>query len=290
MPWSDYPLRTLTLPADAGPNDAQIVIGADIPAELVTYYAPLVVRTGTLYRTDADTYSYDVLITSGGLSYRAIGSADAGVVDEIFRMLDASPGQLTYGAHDAAHTPSVAFTNLARLFIESGAGFNIDGQPAPRGQQGAGYAVAGGTPAASVGAEVAVPAASWATEPSITIPNQKLWAVTVQMLPSSTDNGANFGLIKVRKGSASVVGTVLGNCYIQYPAGFGNFGRSQTWVFLIKNTSGSTVTTKLSLTIQLTAGVQLNLYGGDATSPMFISAFDLTDQGFDVLGAMAISV
>lgn len=38
MPWSDYPLRTLVIPQDAGPFDPRTVIGPDIPAELAAYY------------------------------------------------------------------------------------------------------------------------------------------------------------------------------------------------------------------------------------------------------------
>lgn len=38
MPWSESPLRTLTLPQTAGAGDPRFVIGPDLPAELTAYY------------------------------------------------------------------------------------------------------------------------------------------------------------------------------------------------------------------------------------------------------------
>lgn len=40
MPWSEAPLRTLTLPQDAGSTTPRVVIGPDVPAELVAFYGP----------------------------------------------------------------------------------------------------------------------------------------------------------------------------------------------------------------------------------------------------------
>jgi hypothetical protein len=100
MPWNDYPLRTLTLPADAGPSAARIVIGSNIPPELVTFYAGFgyTVDAVILFYEAGGNYQYQALITAtfpDGSANMVIGKVSAGVVSEEF-FLNGAPGGVLY--------------------------------------------------------------------------------------------------------------------------------------------------------------------------------------------------
>lgn len=68
MPWSDFPLTSLTLPGDAGPNDPRIVIGDDIPPEIAVFSYGGVVRTtvaAIVYWIDANRFFFEAIATGG---------------------------------------------------------------------------------------------------------------------------------------------------------------------------------------------------------------------------------
>jgi len=83
--WDNNPITSLIVPTLAGPNDPAIVLGADIPPELVAYYAPAIVVAVLIFRQDANDYAYQALLNLAGVPF-AEGIVNAGVVYEQFEM------------------------------------------------------------------------------------------------------------------------------------------------------------------------------------------------------------
>lgn len=140
----------------------------------------------------------------------------------------------------------------------------------PNGQ----YMMSGGFPASSTGVEVAVPSLSWTVEPTYTFLPGRLYRITAQLAPNFSLATAQWAAFRVREGSASIVGTVVGKFYVQGPAGFSGSGASNSQIMYAK--AASTVSTKLSLTVQLLAGGgAARIYGGEAAGPTFISVEEI---------------
>lgn len=76
MPWGPAPTFQLIIPSTAGPNDARIEVGADMPADLVAKYGGLgdpetIVGGIVFYKgTATQAYFYLILTRSAGLSTR----------------------------------------------------------------------------------------------------------------------------------------------------------------------------------------------------------------------------
>lgn len=102
MPWSDYPLRSLTLPQDAGSGDSRIVIGPEIPAELSAYYASLpgafTVVAAILFYDTAGAYRYIALLDPAQV---VTGWQNLGDIIETFAeeagVYGSSPNDVMYG-------------------------------------------------------------------------------------------------------------------------------------------------------------------------------------------------
>lgn len=83
------PGNNITQPPFAGPNEPAIVIGPDVPAELVAYYAPggREVTSAIIFRRDADDYLWMANVfraATAGNTIR-VGRTSAGVVKELQR-------------------------------------------------------------------------------------------------------------------------------------------------------------------------------------------------------------
>jgi hypothetical protein len=61
-------LRTLTLPANAGPNDPAIVLGDEIPPELVTFYGGTTIISAIIFRKASNLYGYIALLDLLGVT------------------------------------------------------------------------------------------------------------------------------------------------------------------------------------------------------------------------------
>lgn len=150
----DYAIgyEVLVLPFGAGINDAAIVSGAAkyLPQSLIDFYdgfgTPVV--AGTVYRQDADSYEYDVMITDGVTIFRVVGNADPNVA-ELYRIdnADLVPG-ITFGGVNGINSAFTLFGTMliqgnlgGELRLQDGAGFSIsqfgtfdiDGVPQGRG-------------------------------------------------------------------------------------------------------------------------------------------------------------
>lgn len=114
------------------------------------------------------------------------------------------------------------------------------------------------------GAETAVPSASWDSEPRYEFIHNRIYRVDMDGFAIESSGAATVSLIRVRKGAATTTGTQLGLKELFHPAGFGGFTQSFSYRTYFKNTTGQTVQSKLSLTINGVVGAGIwQLYGGN---------------------------
>lgn len=172
----------------------------------------------------------------------------------------------------ATDAESVTGTDTARAVTPSGVAAAIDSRAPGRGEIGS-YTLVAGTVAASTSSEVAVPSASWTNEPTLTLPTGRIFRVHVTLgayVNAATDSIAT---LKLRKGQATTSGTQL--CYWNIPIiGISGLVTSYTFLGYFKNSSGSTVNTKLSLTNQRSAGATTTNLFGDANIVMIVTVED----------------
>lgn len=182
--------------------------------------------------------------------------------------------------------------NLTVVGTSEAANYTLGAASLPRFYFAPTYCNAGGLIATSTGTEVAVPSASWTAEPTYAFLAGRLYAIKVQFNPNWSGSGLGWGHFKIRKGAASTSGTILGAAYIDVAAGFADNGHSHFETFFIKNTSGSTVSTKLSMTVDHLGGTgNMSVYGGEAAGPTYILPRDagaVADNSG--LAAMAVEV
>lgn len=137
MPWSEAPIRTLTLPQTAGSADPRLVIGPDLPAELTAYYvAPSAIVVAIIwYSTVTNGYAYQGLLddATGTLVY---GFVRSGTVREQTRQYQI--GVATVQEHigfDAATQADVIFGangggGAGTFYFQSNGGISIVQGPA----------------------------------------------------------------------------------------------------------------------------------------------------------------
>lgn len=132
-----------------------------------------------------------------------------------------------------------------------------------------------GNVAASAAAEVAIPAASWATEPELTIANNRIAKLTYSVffvVSAATDSRT---VLRYRKGSETTSGTLLAVYHVSIPSS-ATTASVQTFIRYVKNTSGAPVTTKLTVTNQRDAGAAtISLAGNAFGNPMELMIEDL---------------
>lgn len=135
--------------------------------------------------------------------------------------------------------------------------FDWGGQEVPRGGVGT---IASGicttAPAVTTvgGAEAAIPAATWASEPNFTFSDKHLYQVRLRFGTGIVAAGPTqmSGVVRLRKGSASTTGQILYAVTVDEFSNFVFVGREYN--AYIKNVSGADITTKLSLTIARLGG------------------------------------
>jgi hypothetical protein len=205
------------------------------------------------------------------------------------RLIVGADGKLTWGsgalAGDTTLYRSAASTLKTDGALIVGGDLNYAAKSVGQGVIGVMYTNANTTVASNgAGAETAFPTASWASEPTFNFANGRLFKLTATYGPNTDSASAVWAYLRVRKGQASVSGTVLNLSYFAIPAGFASNGSSYTAVFYVKNNSGSTVSTKLSMTIQRTGGTgNLRFWagsvaGGDCMSLLVEDVGAVADQ------------
>jgi hypothetical protein len=262
----------------------QIIIGgaSTIPAALTAYYAAqtpsAVVISGIIMYQDPSNYIYDVLVDpSSGDSYRAVGTILSGSVVEEYRI---NPGTQIWGGSGGNPTAATVVFNSG-VFIDALAKpvpvpktFQIDGIGAARGIRKANVSVGGTVVTTVAGAEIAVPSVQWLWEPSYNFYDDHLYKATIMggCYESATVTGQ--ATVRVRQGTQSITGTQLVAFRQTVPAVGGSVPTMESTGYF-KNTSGATVATKLSLTVQkiISAG-NFSLYG-DANFPLMVVIEDV---------------
>jgi hypothetical protein len=292
-------LRTLVLPWGAAPGTPRRVIGTAVPAELVAYFAAYgagyQIIHADLWYFDGDDYFWEALLNShvGDAFERAhpSGFTIGGVVyfAEMVNF-DITGGNLV--RVNVGTSPDVyeqVFGSGASVDVLGP--FRFDGISAPRGYRDA-NSTDNGTVATSVaGAEAAVPSASWDSEPTFTFVDGRLYAVDVTGATVNAAATAQTALVRIRKGSGTIVGTQLWLHQEAGPAGFGGQNTTLCFTAYVKNTSGADVNTDLSLTIQRVVGAANYSLFGTAGLPLVMAVRDIgTVANQPGLAAIATSV
>lgn len=126
------------------------------------------------------------------------------------------------------------------------------------------------------GAETAVPSAQWDSEPMYQFLNNRIFRATITgFVIESTGAGGAVSFIRLRKGQQTTAGTVLGLKEVFHPINFGGFTQSFSYDVFFKNTSGSTVSTQLSLTVNGVVGAGTWALSGQTGDPLAIVVQDL---------------
>jgi hypothetical protein len=126
-----------------------------------------------------------------------------------------------------------------------------------------------GTVATAAGTEVAI--AAWDFEPDFTFLDNSIYQMDISGGVFDSTSTLNQARIRLREGSATITGTLLGFFQVTLPAGIGGsvpyfFARSY-----IKNVTGNTIGTKLSLTIQRSVGLANVSLFGDSNQPLVVT-------------------
>lgn len=130
----------------------------------------------------------------------------------------------------------------------------------------------GGVSTPAGGAETAVPSATWDTEPTYSFEDKTIYKATVSgFISESSGAGGAVAFVRLRRGSASITGTQIGLTEIFGPGGFGGLTASFTQMMYFKNTTGSVVRTKLSLTVNGVIGAGVwGLSGIASANPLAV--------------------
>lgn len=146
-------IRNLILPNNAGTNDPRLVLGPDIPAILVAYYAPRTVVAAEIAYSDATHYQYTVWLYDGttATDLQATGWVSvAAVYEGVFQQLVPTsnvPRTLGFGDFTHARTDGTTYFFAGASggnFVPFSAGYSnvrignfvdltIDGISQPRG-------------------------------------------------------------------------------------------------------------------------------------------------------------
>jgi hypothetical protein len=232
-------LRTLILPWGAGPNDPAIVLGEDVPAELVAYYNdaldPGLVQRVQLFRVSATDYEYLALIEVFPTTTAvAMGKVSAGTVREAIRWsADTSIGEGNDGSWGA-------------LFVNGP--LVVHGR-SPGWGPGQGAAATANTGA--IGAETVT-----LTLPSQTYTDGRAYRFEVRQVVQGSAAG-NQAIYRIRRGT-TVAGTLISGTFSRRTELFFD---DHSFNAVIKNNSGADITTQLVLTAQVTAGT-ITVFGG----------------------------
>lgn len=174
--------------------------------------------------------------------------------------------------------------------VPPGGNFIIADTGAPAGPIGANTSN-NGTLATSAGSEVAIPAATWDTEPTYVMPPGRLYRVVIAGETTTDSALVTAAIVRLREGSATTSGTELAQFDNIIPAGLASRGVAFTYVCYIKNSGTSTVSTKLSLTIDREAGAGNFSLFGDTVRKMSVAVEDIgTTARNTALASIAISV
>lgn len=152
------------------------------------------------------------------------------------------------------------------------------------------YGTLGTLATAAVTPEVVIPTANWVSEPTFTFPTGRIFQATLTGGIYSTAGAPRMAGVRLRLGQATITGTIL--LYRPWLADLiGGVGGSYDWTGYFKNSGTSTVSSKLSLTLQnVSSAGTVGIYG-DASQPNMFVIRDFCALGDDTdLAGVCISV
>lgn len=287
MPWSDYPLRTLTLPAGAASPTPRIVIGPDVPADLQAYYTaqgtPVV--SAIIYYGDTDAYYYiaDCIPIFGSLISDLVvfGSSYVATIfegrREYFHAGDLSnttefgrynSGRFAFGDDTRANVPADEYLRIrASMLLEIFGPWECDGVSVGRGLRNEVRSIAA---SAAVGAETVV-----LTSGAITWEDGR--AYRVSMRGFTLCSIANAAMYQLRK--TNVAGMQLGLIWRGFPQpGAGNDVTAYGETIVGRGAgAGDLAATAVALTLLATAGTATMNAG--ANFPRWLRIEDVGEVG-----------
>lgn len=181
------------------------------------------------------------------------------------------------------------WTDLRAETVNGFTSFQIDSNEMPRGYVEYGNVTAGTVATATGAGEVAVPAASWAHEPNVTFKNGQIYRIEWKYGYGISAAAANSFQVRIRKGSASTTGQVLGSEVQQEVTNLA-FVNAPLFVCFVKNTSGADITTKLSATINRTGGANNCSLYGDGNVPFRMTIQALGAESGHTLSPIAVAI
>lgn len=149
-----------------------------------------------------------------------------------------------------------------------------------------------GNLANGTGTEVAIASANYNSEPTFALPNNHVFRVTLSTrITDNTAAAQHSGKLRIRKGAATISGTLLALFVVLPVINAGGLVANSTFVGYFKNTSGSTVNTKLSISIQRSVGANNLSIFSDSESRLMMTVEDLgTTTDNAVLASNSVSV
>ena len=143
----------------------------------------------------------------------------------------------------------------------------------------------------TTGVEAAIPLASWAEEPNVTVQVNQIVKVTVSIVlfPSAATN--SVAAVRVRKGSVTTSGTQLYRWATQLVTQAASNSNSFSLIGYFKNTASVAVSTQLSITLQAIGGAASVSVFSDADFPLIVETSPHSIVGLDpVFDARLVSV
>lgn len=259
-------ITTLSLPYNAPPGAPRIVLGPSIPPELQAYYnVGLATMTSVIlwyYGNATDTYHYYGVVDLGG------GAPPGNVVRG-----DVLTGTVipldTYVGADYFVWRSAQFDDAAEILMS-----NVT---QGRGAIGANMTDNGVVVTTVGGTEIAVPSTGWDAEPTIDFLPGRMFKATITGESINSLATTERAEIRIRKGAATITGTLLNRFQQTYPALAAGSAQNLTLVGYFKNSSSNTVSSKLSLTITRATGAGTFSLNSAGNRPLVVLVEDMGD-------------
>lgn len=214
--------------------------------------------------------------------------APVGTTYMIVGCLDTDASAYFGGTLDVAGNATVGGTLGVTGTAAFGSTITANSLQVPLGYIEYGNVTAGSVATSAAAAEAAIPTASWAHEPNATFLNGHIYKIEAQYGIGINASSATAMVVRVRRGAQTTSGNILVTWAEQeYHVDF--FNTRSRWGYF-KNTSGSNITTALSLTIQRTSAANNASLFGDSTLQLRVSIKDLGLESGHILSSIAGSM
>ena len=281
--WTNELITSLILPTNAGPNDARLVLGPDIPTELVTYYSVATVTAAILGYADATHYQYRAYLYIAGTGEESLveGWVSSGqVYEEMSYYLDPASGiPRTMAIGDFYGTRAdgiqVFVTGVPTAPVGYALGTNVSSFDIGAGVDLTCTSVSQGRGITQIASSTGSSAAFAAEAISLTASNVVFKQYRTYRVEFGTQITAslatNTGQFRLRK--TNLAGTVWGDAAAFGPSGAAANINSQG-CFHIRRNVGSDLTATVVLTLAPSGGGTVT-HVGSTTGPRYLLIRDV---------------